>query len=136
MCLGCDYYVTEVRKFSAHSRNRCVMKITKYPRAIQGIIIHTSLFFDEIKVRNCFLQKGFVQWNAISLAYLHSVRVLRLSANVKFACNNVRLFNAGEISLQYSLRFFDIRMRRNSGSSALSAFDCEEALYIVTSCIL
>ena len=50
MCLGCDYYVTiecaqticapllqnaqyatEVRRFSAHTRNRCVMKITKYP---------------------------------------------------------------------------------------------------------
>ena len=47
---GCDYYVTiecaqticapllqnaqyatEVRRFSAHTRNRCVMKITKYP---------------------------------------------------------------------------------------------------------
>ena len=95
--------------------------------ALLRIIIHTSLFFDEIKVRNCFLQRVFVQWNAISLAYLHSVRVLRLSANVQFACNNVRLFNAGEISLQHSLRFFDIRMRRNSGSSALSAFDCEEA---------
>ena len=79
------------------------------------IIIHISLFLDEIKVRILFPSKGFVQWNAISLAYLHSVRVLRLSANVKFACNNVRLFNAGEISLQYSLRFFDIRMRRNSG---------------------
>ena len=82
---------------------------------IISIIIHTSLFFDEIKVRILFPSKGFVQWNAISLAYLHSVHVLRLSANVKFACNNVRLFNAGEISLQYSLRFFDIRMRRNSG---------------------
>ena len=50
VCLGCDYYVTiecaqtscapllqnaqyatEVRRFSAHTRNRCVMKITKYP---------------------------------------------------------------------------------------------------------
>ena len=84
-------------------------------KSLFNIIIHTSLFFDEIKVRILFPSKGFVQWNAISLAYLHSVRVLRLSANVKFACNNVRLFNAGEISLQYSLRFFDIRMRRNSG---------------------
>ena len=53
VCLGCDYYVTiecaqticasllqnaqyatEVRKFSAHTRTRCVMKITKYPDAI------------------------------------------------------------------------------------------------------
>ena len=50
VCLGCDYYVTiecaqmictpllqnaqyatEVRRFSAHTRNRCVMKVTKYP---------------------------------------------------------------------------------------------------------
>ena len=50
VCLGCEYYVTtecaqtictpllqnaqyatEVRRFSAHTRNRCVMKITKYP---------------------------------------------------------------------------------------------------------
>ena len=50
VCLGYDYYVTtecaqticapllqntqyttEVRRFSAHTRNRCVMKITKYP---------------------------------------------------------------------------------------------------------
>ena len=50
LCLGCDYYVTiefaqticapllqnaqyatEVRKFSAQTRNRYVMKITKYP---------------------------------------------------------------------------------------------------------
>ena len=50
VCLGCDYYVTiecaqticapllqnaqyatEVRRCSAHTRNRCVMKITKYP---------------------------------------------------------------------------------------------------------
>ena len=50
VCLRCDYYVTiecaqticapllqkaqyatEVRRFSAHMRNRCVMKITKYP---------------------------------------------------------------------------------------------------------
>ena len=50
VCLGCDYYVTiecaqticapllqnaqyatEVRRFSAHTGNRCVMKITKYP---------------------------------------------------------------------------------------------------------
>ena len=97
------------------------------------IIIHTSVFFDEIKVRILFPSKGFVQWHAISLAYLHSVRVLRLSANVKFACIIVRIFNAGEIFLQYSLRFFDIRMRRISESSVLSAFDCEESLYIVTS---
>ena len=50
VCLGCDYYVTiecaqticapllqnaqyatEVRRFFAHTRNRCVIKITKYP---------------------------------------------------------------------------------------------------------
>ena len=50
VCLGCDYYVTiecaqticapllqnaeyatDVRRFSAHTRNRCVIKITKYP---------------------------------------------------------------------------------------------------------
>ena len=53
---------------------------------INNIIIHTSLFFDEIKVRILFPSMGFVQWSSISLAYLHSVRVLRLSANVKLAC--------------------------------------------------
>ena len=83
------------------------------------IIIHTSLFFDEIKVCVLFPSKGFVQWHAISLAYLHSVRVLRLSANVKFACNNVRIFNAERDYLEYSLRFFVIRMRGNSESSVL-----------------
>ena len=55
----------------------------------QQIIIHISLFFDEIKVHILFPSKGFVQWNSISLAYLHSVRVLRLSANVKFVFNIV-----------------------------------------------
>ena len=91
VCLGCDYYVTiecaqticapllqnaqyatEVRRFSAHTRNRCVMKITKYPdvlalqycplfnthfaidfseRAIQGIIIHMRHFSGKVKTR-------------------------------------------------------------------------------------
>ena len=99
-------------------------------------IIHISLFFDEIKVCILFPSKGFVQWNSISLAYLHSVRVLCLSANVKFACNISRIFNSERDFLEYSLRFFVIRMRGNSVSSVLSAFDCEEALYIVTSWIL
>ena len=44
-----------------------------------------------------------MEFNIISL--LHSVRVLPLSANVKFACNNVRLFNAERDYLEYSLRF-------------------------------
>ena len=35
-------YATEVRKFSAHTRNRCVMKITKYPDV--GSTIYCPLF--------------------------------------------------------------------------------------------
>ena len=83
-------------------------------------------------MRILFPSKGFVQWNAISLAYLHSVRVLRLSANVKFACNNVRLFNAGEISCNIH-SVFSIYACAGILDSVLSAFDYEEALYIVTS---
>ena len=65
-----------------------------------------------------------MEFNIVSLVAF-CTRVLSLSANVKFVFNIVRIFN--------SECFFDIHMRRNSGSSVLSAFDCEEALYIVTS---
>ena len=62
VCLRCDYYVTiecaqticapllqkaqyatEVRRFSAHTRNRCVMKITKYPDVLGSTILTAIL---------------------------------------------------------------------------------------------
>ena len=84
------------------------------------ITIHISLFLDEIKMCILFPSKGFAQWNSILLAYLHSVRVLRLSANVKFACNIVRIFNSERDFLAIFTLFFRYTLAQEFWISRIS----------------